>query len=332
MTCSKTLLRRLALVGLALLLAVSSLAYAPAPQIAAQSCATAAKVSGARYARLMHDPQWMPWPSRMHDPGWHSGYYLDWYPETVQLWVNPRGGDGRFRYPAAWLHFLREMQPSDETAVWIARVGAGIFAHGNKDIPILNLSQLKEEPQAEAISSGGNVVKVLEVRNNSIRIEMLYFKDQPPSHNLVNYTYTPWLVTKFTSVSYDGELGNAGGIDVYFPNLAKQESGYWIDGQRVEMFPDLPFCATARRALVARLSASPYGIPTTVVQPGVVLPITEYMPRGSDVWGLTYLGWVRLVYQFQGQPVYDTSWEMETRPPIYFAYNPFSNLMLKDEE
>lgn len=271
-----------------------------------------------RYARLMHDPQWMPWPSRMGDPDWSSRFHYDWYPETVQLWARPKGGDGRLPYSREWLEYLRAIQPDDEAAVWIARVAAGLFNKGNDFIPILDLDQLNKEPIAESISSGGNVIRILEVKNNSGRIEMLYFGDAPPSSTEVNYEITPWLVTKFTSISIEGEVGNAGGIDVYFPNLAKQPKGYWVDMQRVEWFPALPFCAEAREALPVQNSPGDGGLRKGVLVRGQDVVISEYFLQGSNVWGQIDKGWIRLAYQKDGQPIYPTNWEMETRPPIVF--------------
>lgn len=271
-----------------------------------------------RYARLMHDPQWMPWLSRMGDPDWPRGFHYDWYPETVQLWTRPRGGDGRVSYSKDWLRYLRAIQPDDETAVWIARINAGLFNTGNDFIPILNLSELKEDPIAEGISSGGNVIKVVEFYNDSMRIEMLYVKDSPPNVNTVNYQRRPWLVTKFTSVSVEGELGNAGGIDVYFPNLSKQAEGYWVDNQRVEWFPTLPVCAQVKLGLSVRFEPWDSAVKKGILVPGQQVVVREYSLRGSDVWGRIREGWILLVHQEQGQPVYPTSWWMETRPPIVF--------------
>lgn len=279
-----------------------------------------------RFARLMHDPQWMEWPSRMGDPEWPRGFYYDWYPETVQLTTGPRSGDGSVSYNRPWLEYLRDLQPNAETATWITRIAAGLFNRaGNSFIPIHDLDDLDEEPTAEAISSGGNVVKVLETRNGSARIEMLYLNSDPPDVDEVNYYLTPWLVTKFTSVSVDGQLGNAGGIDTYFPNLAKNTKGYWVDLKRVEWFPHVPVCVTAKSDLrvlshpnVQGSSQGPAKHVGTIAE-GEQLTIREYLPQASDVWGRTDEGWVRLQYlNAGGVPVFTTTWEMDTRPPILF--------------
>jgi hypothetical protein len=270
------------------------------------------------FARLMHDAQWMDWPSRMANPEWPRGFHFDWYPETVPLWRTPRGGDGRLAYNVEWLEFLRELQPEDEAAVWIARIAAGLFNKGNEFIPILNPAQLTSKPVAESISSGGNVVRILEVKNGSGRIEMLYFNDGPPDLNEVNYHLTPWLITKFTSVSIDGELGNAGGIDVYFPNVAKSRKGYWVNMDRVEWFPRLPVCATVHEETNIWTEPSFSSLVVETLTAGREVVVYEYLPQNSDVWGRTDNGWISLEYQMNGQPIYPTTWAMETRPPIVF--------------
>lgn len=270
-----------------------------------------------RFARLMHDPQWMEWPSRIADPDWPNGFYFDWYPETVQLWLAPKSGDGRLLYSVAWLEYLRDLQPNHSAAVWIARVAAGLFNKGNEFIPILNLDDLEELPTAEGISSGGNVVNVLESRSGSYRIEMIYNQYSPPDPALINYYTTPWLVTKFTAVSIDGQLGNTGGIDVYFPNLAKQPEGYWVDSKRVELFPQLPYTATIRTPLNIRAEPSTQTEIIGELSSGDVVTFRQYLPQASNVWARIDAGWILIEYQNgSGVPVYTTSWSMETRPPI----------------
>jgi hypothetical protein len=292
-----------------------------APSLSVADLAAACENAGTdtgmpRFARLMHDPQWMEYSSRIAAPDWPNGFYFDWYPQTVQLYLRPKGGAGRLAYSAEWLQYLRELQPNDAAAVWLARVAAGLFNKGNSFIPILNLEQLKQEPVAEGISSGGNVVLVNETKQGSGRIEMLFFRNAPPDPEKINYQTTPWLVSKFTSISIDGELGNAGGIDVYFPHLAKQKEGYWVELKRVEFFPALPFCAKTK--LAVDLYDAPLGNRFANSPVGETLLIDDYAPRGSEVWGHSQFGWVRLVYLENGLPIYETSWSMETRPPILF--------------
>jgi len=271
-----------------------------------------------RFARLMHDPQWMPWPSRIADPDWPRGFSSDRYPETVPLWRRPRSGDGQWNYTRAWLEYLYELQVSDEGAVWLTLPGAGLFDRDNEPIPILELDKLSNQPHAEGISAGGNVVLVLETRSGSARIQTMYDDDGPPDPAEVNYQDTPWLVTKFTSVSIDGELGNAGGYDVYFPNVGNHYCGLWVDLQRVEMFPRLPFDAVTKSSLSLHESPSDAAANVGSVGGGQTIQILEYYPRGSNVWGRTANGWLILERLRNGLPVYTTSWSMETRPPILF--------------
>jgi len=287
--------------------------------LSAASCEGSAGITAPpRFARLIHDPQWMEWPSRMGDPDWPNGFYYDWYPETVKLYTGPRSGDGRLNYTSEWLEYLRELQPNSAAATWLTRVAAGLFNKGNQFIPILDLSQLKEEPVAESISTGGNVVKVLEIKNGAARIEMLFVRSGPPDISSVNYETKPWLISKFTSVSRDGEIGLADGQDIYFPNVAKQKQGYWVEKNRIELFPALPYCATIEGTLNAHQSPSIFSTVNGAYQSGQEVTVEEYLPQGSDVWGRTAQGWILLEHQKDGQPVYPTSWEMETRPPMVF--------------
>jgi hypothetical protein len=271
-----------------------------------------------RFARLMHDYQWMEWPSRMQDPEWHSGFHLDWYPQTVQLWPKPKGGDGKIPYSRDWLEYLRDLQPNDSGAVWLARISAGLFNRGQADIPILNLDQLQGQAVAQNISAGGNVVRILQVRNGSGLVETLFYKKAAPSASAVNYQKTPWLVSKFTSISIDGEIGNAGGIDVYFPLLSKDKAGSWVDMDRVEYFPRLPVCVTVKSERNVLAGAGFGSRVVGTLSKGAIVAVLEYMPQGSNVWGRTSQGWILLEYLVDGVPVYPTSWTMETRPPILF--------------
>src|SRR3989337_2857479 len=103
-----------------------SAAWTPFPAANSASCdgSESSIAQPPRFGRLMHDPQWMEWPSRMADPDWPRGFYYDWYPETVKLTTGPKSGDGAFNYTREWLEYLRELQPNDYAATWIARVAA----------------------------------------------------------------------------------------------------------------------------------------------------------------------------------------------------------------
>jgi hypothetical protein len=273
-----------------------------------------------RFARLMHDPQWMPWPSRMGDPDWPRGFHYDWYPETVPLSATPKGTKAMVRYSEGWLDYLRQLQPNAGAAVWITRIAAGLFNNQrNEFIPILDLDQLTQEPVAAGISSGGNLVKVVEIRAGSARVEMIYLKSDPPDPSKVNYQSTPWLVTKFTSVSVAGDLGNAGGIEVYFPNLSHLEDGYWVRLERTELFPALPLCTTATAEVPVLNTVTGMAKQVGTVSAGEIVTVREYLAQGSDVWGRTDEGWIQLLtLNGAGVPIYPTTWDMETRPPILY--------------
>lgn len=271
-----------------------------------------------RFGRLMHDSQWMDWPSRMADPNWPAGFSLNWYPETVKFWTDPLGGDGAIPYNKEWLEYLRELQPNEYSAIWITTVSAGLFNKKNQSIPISDLSKLKTVPVAESISSGGNVVRFLEFDNGSGRMDMFDIHRSPPEGGEINYQTRPWLVTKFTSVSRQGGLGNAGGVDVYFPNVSKQATGYWVDLNRVELFPILPYCAVVKEALAVHSSPAIFASAIGMASVGQAVTVREYLPQGSTVWGRTDEGWILLEYLNDGFPIFPTTWEMKTRPPILY--------------
>lgn len=294
------------------------------PAAAAQACTTSEEIPDfPRFARLKHDYQWMGYPSRMAEPGWSwgGGNQADWYPETVPLTTGPNSGDGSIQYTKAWLQFLRKLQPNDNAAVWITTLAYGLFNRqpNEEKIPILDLDELEEKPVAEGISTGGNVVMVLEVKNGGARLEMLTLKGGPPGTGKVNYQLTPWLISKFTSISTSGEIGNANGLDVYFPLIAKNAKGNWVQVKRIEWFPSLPRCVTPKGSL--SILSAPNGLNKNVgsLGAGQTATLLEYMPQGSSVWGRIEQGWILLEYLDRaGQPVYTTDWSMQTRPPILF--------------
>ena len=114
------------------------------------------------------------------------------------------------------------------------------------------------------------------------------------------------------------EKAKQGGIDVYFPNLAKNTDGYWVELKRVELFPALPYCASVKETLVLHNAPSIYAKAAGKLVAGDQIVIREYLPQGSNVWGRTDAGWILLEYLSRGAPVYSSTWEMETRPPISF--------------
>lgn len=270
----------------------------------------------AAFGRLKHDYQWMDWPSRAANPDWPRGFHLNWYPETVPLWVNPKSGDGKIKYSLEWLIFLRELQPNRNAASWITRIAAGLFNKKNEEIPIFDLLAIEDLPKAEGISSGGNVINILEIQGKSVRIEMIYFRDEVPDPSIINFANTPWLVTKFTSVSLAGEMGNAGGIDVYFPNLSSQKSGYWVDLARVEIFPELPFRAKLNTDLQVYEFPDVRSKKIEEFNNNSNVTVIEYYPRAGNVWGRVTTGWLLLQYQINGHPEFNSNWIMETRPPL----------------
>jgi hypothetical protein len=126
-------------------------------------------------------------------------------------------------------------------------------------------------------------------------------------------------VTKFSSVSVAGDLGNAGGIEVYFPNLSHLEDGYWVSLERTELFPALPLCTTATAEVPVLNTVTGMAKQVGTVSAGEIVTVREYLAQGSDVWGRTDEGWIQLLtLNGAGVPIYPTTWDMETRPPILY--------------
>ena len=310
--------RKLQLI-LATAVLVTNLAAAASQPVAAGCNGEPQNRDYPRWGRLKHDPQWMEFPSRMADPDWPRTYYLNWYPETVPLYTGPHSGDGQISYSKAWLEYLRDLQPSDAAATWITTISAGLFNRQNQSaIPIFNLDQLKVQPIAESISAGGNVVKIQEIKNGSARIETVRATNKAATPSSLSYQNKPWLVSKFTAVSIDGQLGNAAGRDVYFPILSKPGKNLWVELKRVELFPMLPMCVVLDSGR-AVYSAPRTGNKVTTLAAGQSVTLFEYMPQASNVWARVSNGWILIEYLADdGTPVYPTSWTMKTHPPIIF--------------
>ncbi len=50
---------------------------------------------------------------------------------------------------------------------------------------------------------------------------------------------------------------------------------------------------------------------------GAAAKVIQYLPNGSDVWGLLENGrWILLFQYTKDGPTYFTTWSMETLPPI----------------
>lgn len=282
--------------------------------------------------RLMHDFQWLvdpesglPVASRMDLPDWPSGFNLDAYPQVVPLWVDPKGGEGAYKLSRPWAQRMHQHNPDPESFAKLIRPAAGLInPRGGQDGLPADLSQYDGETVAEGIGSGGNVYEWVERKNGSVRLQLIDFQSTPDSRQNLDYWTSPTKVNAFTAITKSGDVAKCVGRDVFFFNLGKPGAG-WVPEERVEYFPELPMeiSVTTGDGLNLRSQPSTSGTVVKKLQPGQLMQLLDYQPRGSDVWGEIQLptgqrGFVALVYSTPGTTRYQefTSWHMQTRPPL----------------
>jgi hypothetical protein len=129
----------------------------------------------------------------------------------------------------------------------------------------------------------------------------------------IDYFNTPWLVHRAVAVHSSLPLRIykvGGGLDVYFP-LASNKPERWIENYKLEFFPPLP---QALRIIAGgrqlQIHAAPDESSAVVGQytDEQTVTVTEYAPRGDDVWGKTNMGWIVLRLRNS----HYTTWQMET--------------------
>lgn len=280
-----------------------------------------------KYIRLKHDKQWMRHPvtgkpvkSRMELPDWNSGFYFDTYPAVVPLWTASAGGDGAYKYTRAWAGFLRASNPTNYTD--LERIAAGLFNPRGSDQQSFppDLTTYDGNTVAEGIGSTGNVYEVVEERSGSVRVKLIDYQSAPPAPDQLNYEDTPWLMNAFTAVAKDGSLHKAVGKDLVFPNLGKPGAG-WVTKERVEYFPPLPMAVTVKDWVNIRKGP---GLTHQIVGKFVKndsCVITEYAPRGSNVWGkVAEDRWIAIAHMTKAGLYYYTTWRMETDPPLQLVH------------
>jgi len=226
---------------------------------------------------------------------------LESYPETVPLFVSPRKGAGKddVRLSAAWTVFVQTLNP--DLGKYVLTPNAG---------------WLNTNESADSLGFGGNVVRILEEPNMDwARVDCFRVQDAPPDPRLVNYQAGDPRIQKFTVISKDGRIRNAGAaLDVYTVLLGR--GSLFVPKERIERFPELPMTVVinqaALRGEMLRVRSKPE-IPSPVLRgiPSGTVDILEYAPRGSNVWGRIAGGWIALLYEGR----YFTSWTMETSPP-----------------
>lgn len=281
-----------------------------------------------RFARLKHDNQVQV---RELDRGYNGNYP---YPETRPLFSTPAGRrKDDIPYTSRMLEHLVSLQHTKTLALRLTQIGQGhfnragntIFVENFKgQIPIFNLDELPKKPLADPISSGGNLVNVLEDVGHAVKVETIYYRDPLSKIAGMSWHRAPWLFTKHTSVNpSNGAIGLVFGDDAYFPNYSKLRGGLYVSDEWIEYFPSLPRRVTVKVA--SRLVRStPDELKSNVVgevSRGQEVTIHEYAPRGSNVWGrIDEEQWIELLYTrpgivTEGAFLYTTNWRMDTQPP-----------------
>jgi hypothetical protein len=271
---------------------------------------------------MKHPQTGKPVKSRMEMPDWNPGFYLDVYPAVVPLWASPNGGDGAYKYSRPWAEFLRASNPQAYPS--LEKISAGLFnpRSGEQEAFPPKLSNYDGNTVAEGVGATGNVYEVLEEKTGSVRVKLIDYQSTPPKPENLNYEDTPWLVTAFSAVAKDGSVKKTAGKDLVFPNLGKPNASGWVPKERVEFFPALPAQVSVRDWVNVRNGP---GLTYTILgqlHAGNPATVTEYAPRGSNVWGkIGENRWIAIAHRTSnGSLYYYTTWKMETEPPLAFVH------------
>ncbi len=178
-----------------------------------------------------------------------------------------------------------------------------------------------EDPQAESLTFGGNVLLIDQIVGNYGHIRSYGYADSPPLPSEINYQTYPEFIQKVTAIdSRSGIIRNPGAaLDVYFALLHKTD--LWINLDDVEPFPSLPVTVKPQDWITRGLrvhESCEIGSPTVNgLYPSQTATLFSYAPRGSDV-----LGWVQLPDKSFGCIALNyrstdyTGWNMQTIPPV----------------
>jgi len=164
------------------------------------------------------------------------------YPGTIKVKSAPTSGQTYHKIKAVWWLYILAINVYMFTlAGWdkARKVWSGWINSANQDyykagdvVP----AQPTVFPVIEGIASVNNYVRGLEIRNDSVRIEMFDIFALPPNVLKVNPTTHPWLFDEFHEVNggYAPE-----GKRFFFPRLAKNGIG-WIELKYLEPVDNVP--------------------------------------------------------------------------------------------
>lgn len=182
-----------------------------------------------QYYRIRHDN-----PSRTSAPNWHGVGTQT--PEVFPCMLEPNASSGTFRtHVVDFESFFRGLQTGDSIASaeqkynYLTADNTALFNTFGWD-------------KYESIVMGGNVVTLDEIQGNWGRIHTLKASDPVPSASVVDFDSVPWLVHKFTVVSYAQNythwVNTPKGV-IYYP-LITNDGGMWIEMSK--LYPvSMPF-------------------------------------------------------------------------------------------
>jgi len=255
-------------------------------------------------------------------PRWReTGGGLKTPPATEALRVGITvGGVGHidiYELESPFVEYIRRLNTaSGNMKPWrlISAPNAGIFNYTRTSDDKIDIEWYEHgrKPFLNTVAFDGNVVNVTDIRDDLAQVETIDVNRYVP---LYGYLERPDLVHQFTAVSKHGRLYKAGnGVTIYVPLLTRAQSALPIEG--LEPFPGLPLYVKVvwPSGLILRKSPSVTSERLNVFPAGRQLLITEYRPRGAEVWGKMNGGFVCLCTPTVPDP-YSTTWKMETSPP-----------------
>jgi hypothetical protein len=169
----------------------------------------------------------------------------------------------------------------------------------------INLSyEPGQTPRAEAITCGGNFVKILGYSLKHYKVAS-YRHIRPLIPSSQNWFTRPDLHFKANAIDRNLNVFNvANGLDVYLPFLNTTGES-WLPEEAVEVFPEIPLG----------------GLKVTELESNKVLNILDYRVEGASVLGRMLFKWVYLLKSTKpGERIFPTTWSLNTEgvipPPV----------------
>jgi len=213
-----------------------------------------------------------------------------------------------------YIRRLNTINGSQRSWEYIAVPNAGIFNYTRNPDGSIDYTWYEEgrKPFLNTVGFDGNVVNVIEVRDDIALVQTIDVNKYVP---LYTYLERPDLVHQFTTVNNQGRLFKAGNArTVYSPLLTRSPSVLPLDC--LEPFPTLPVKVIVEWPSGVNVRKLP-GVNSTKLTAfpqGREVKILRYHPRGAEVWGQVYSGYICLFMPSEPVP-YSTTWKMQTSPP-----------------